>query len=121
MNALGVGFEGSVRGAEDAEDHGGGGGKLREPLGESGSAGPMAVFVPPAVFEKEDAVFDLPVIADGGQQLVGADRAGIEAGEEVARIGKAHGAVIRDHVAVDAERDLAAGKAERVAEIGDVL
>jgi len=40
----------------------------------------VAVLVPPAVFEKEVAVFDLPVIADVRQQLGGRDPRGIEAG-----------------------------------------
>jgi hypothetical protein len=61
------------------------------------------------------------VIADGCQQLVGRDRARIDAGQEVARVRETHGAVVGDHIAIDAERDLAAGKGERLAEIGDVV
>ena len=62
-----LGAEGQLGiGAEEPQDARGGGGELREPLGQTGSASPVTVLVPPAVFEKEDAVFDLPVMANRG-------------------------------------------------------
>jgi hypothetical protein len=65
---------------------------------------PVAIFVPPASLRNEDAVFNLPVIADVGQQLIGANFACIEAGQEVARVVQTHGAVVGTDVAIDAER-----------------
>ncbi len=107
--------------AKDAQDHGGGGGEVSEPLGETWAARPMTILVPPAIFEKEDAVLDLPVIANGHQQLVGSDRGGINAGHEVARIALPHGAIVSDDIAVHAQADLAAGEAQRFANVLAVL
>ena len=117
INVVGVGAEGLGGAAEDSEDHGGGGGEVSQPLREAWTAGPVAVLIPPAVLQKEDAVLDLPVIADRREELLGGDRTGIDAGHEVARIGQPHCAIVGDDVAVHAQRDLAAGKAQRLADV----
>ena len=122
LDSVGMGAEGFVGiGAEDAEDDRGCGGQMREPLGETGAAGPVAIFVPPAVFQEEDAVLDLPVIANVGQQFLGAHFAGIDAGQEVARVMQTHGAVFSREVAIDAECDLAAGEVQLVANVLGVV
>ena len=56
----------------------------------------MSIFIPPAVFEEEVTVFDLPVIADVRQQLSGRDPRRIEAGQKVAT-------VVRDDIAIGGE------------------
>src|SRR6187401_1847542 len=112
MNVVGESAEGLGGGAKDAQDHGGGGREMGQPLGKTRAAGPVAVLVPPAVFEEEDAVLNLPVIADRSQELRSRDRARIDAGQKVARVGEPHGAISSDDIAVHAERDLTAGEAE---------
>ncbi len=60
----------------------------------------MTVFVPPAILQEEDAVFHLPVIAGGGQELVRANRAGIRARDKVPRVGKMHGATFGNYIVI---------------------
>jgi hypothetical protein len=81
----------------------------------------MPILVPPAVFEKEDAVLDLPVSTHGREQLLSANFARIAAGEKVSRVRKTDRAVVGNDITIDANRDLAARKAERVANIGRVV
>ena len=81
----------------------------------------MTILVPPPVFEKEEAVFDLPVLADEFQQLVRTDLARIEVAQEVARIVRAHGAIAGNHVAIHAQGDLAAGEVKRLADVIGVV
>ena len=95
--------------------------KMRQPLGDARPARPMSIFVPPPIFDEEQAVLDLPMPAHVGQKLRGADPVRVEAGEEVARVADAHGTIVGDHIAVDANGNLAAWKAELVANVSDVL
>ena len=52
--------------------HGGGGGEVSQPFGKTRAFGPVSILVPPAIFQKEDAVLDLP--ADDECHAVCADR-----------------------------------------------
>lgn len=63
---VGSGSDGEFRWAEGAEGDDGCGGELREPLGDAWAAGPMSVFVPPAILDEEQAVLDLPMGAHRG-------------------------------------------------------
>ena len=81
----------------------------------------MAIFVPPPIFDEEQAILDLPMPAHVGEKLRGADPIRVEAGEEVARVADAHGAIIGHHIAVDANGNRAARKAELVANVSDIL
>ena len=117
MNVVGEGAEWLGGSAKDAQDDGGRGGEVSQPFRETWAAGPVAILVPPAVFEKEDTVLDLPVIANCGQQLSGGDRAGIDAGKKIARVRQPHGAIVSDDITVHAERDLAAWEAEGFANV----
>lgn len=45
----------------------------------------MPIFVPPAVFDVVQAVFDLPMVAHMSEQLPRGRGVGIQAGQEVAR------------------------------------
>jgi len=81
----------------------------------------MPILIPPAIFDKEDAVFDLPMVACMRQQLIGADLIGANTRQKVACIGEEHGAVLGRDVAIDAQRDLAAGKAQLLADVPDVV
>lgn len=88
-----------------------------ETVGQTGPTCGMSIFIPPAVFEKEVAVFDLPMIADMRQQLCGRDPRGIEACQKVARVVRHHLAIDGELVAVDAQSDPAARKSQLVADI----
>lgn len=68
----------------------------------------VAIFVPPTVFEKKVAIFDLPMIADMGQQLGGRDPLRIEAGQKVATVVRHDLAIGSEQVAVNAQPDSAA-------------
>ncbi len=81
----------------------------------------MAIFVPPAVLDEEDAVFNLPMIANVCQQFVGADLAGINAGQEVASVVQAHCAIFRGDVVINAEGDLAAREFQLLADVVGVV
>lgn len=65
-DAVGAAAEGKIGWAEQAEDGQRGGGQVGEPVGDTGATRPMAIFVPRAVFDEEQAVLDLPVGAHGG-------------------------------------------------------
>lgn len=117
-NGVGLSAEGKLRiAAEEAQSAGGGSGEVGEPLGEAGPAGPVAVLIPPAVFEKEDAVLDLPMSAHGSQQVVGTNVVGTDAGQEVARIGQLHRAIVADDITIHAQRDLTAWKGQPLANV----
>lgn len=62
----------------------------------------MAILIPPAIFEKEQGVFDLPMAADYRQQLVGGDVAGVPTGDEIAGVVRDDRAIGVDQVAIDA-------------------
>ena len=70
---------------------------------------------------RKKTLFNLPVIADRSQELRSRDRARIDAGQKVARVGEPHGAISSDDIAVHAERDLTAGEAEGFANVLDVI
>jgi len=102
INVVGVSAEWFRGTAEDAQHDGGGGSEMGQPFREAGPARPVAIFVPPAIFHKEDAVLDLPVIAHRCQQLTRRNGPRVDAGYEVARIGEPHGAIVSDDIAVHA-------------------
>lgn len=81
----------------------------------------MTVLIPPAIFEEEQRVLDLPMATDCSQQLAGSDGARIETGNEVASIVRECGAVGGDQVTIDAQRDAAAGKAQRHADVVGIV
>ena len=84
---VGSSSEGEVGRAEGAEGDGGRAGELREPFGHARSTRPVTVFIPPAIFDEEQTVFDLPMGAHGCQEFARGDAVGIEAGEKIARVG----------------------------------
>ena len=88
---------------------------------QSWPAGGMSIFIPPAVFEKEVAVFDLPMIANIGQQLGGRDLRWIEAGNKIAAVVRDNVAIGSDHVTVDAQADATARKSQLLADIVRVI
>ena len=81
----------------------------------------MSIFVPPAVFEKEVAVFDLPMIADMRQQLCGRDPRRIEARQKVATVVRDDVAIGGQQIAVDAQPDPAARESQLFADIVRVI
>lgn len=116
-DVVGSGPEGLV-GWVTATQYGDGGAiEDRQAVGQARSTRGMTILIPPAVFEEEVAVFDLPMIADMGQQLVGRDLRRIEAGNKIAAIVRNNVAGGSDHVTVDAQSDPAAGKSQLVANV----
>jgi hypothetical protein len=53
--------------------------------------------------------------------LPSVDRAGVEAGDEVAGVVRNGGAIGGDQVTIDAQREAAAGEAERLADVVGVV
>jgi len=67
----------------------------------------VPVFVPPAVFEEEVAILDLPMIAYILEQSRCTDPLGSQAGDEVARVVQDGRAGVVQHVAIDPQRNAA--------------
>lgn len=121
VNAVSLGAEGTARIGAEAEHAESDARKVGQPLGEARPSRPVTVFVPPPIFDEEQAVLNLPMPAHVSQKLRGADPIRVEAGEEVACVAEPHGAIIGNHIAVDANGNSAAGKGERVTYMSDVL
>lgn len=51
--------------------------QLGQPLGNTGANRPMTIFIPPAVFDEEDAVLNLPMSSRSTKQLGCLHQAGI--------------------------------------------
>jgi len=98
-----------------------GGGELREPFGDAGTLGPVSIFVPPAIFGEEQAVFDLPMSADRPEQFGSRDLAWIETGQKIAGVGQPHLAVVGDHVPINTHSNLRPGKRQRFSNVVDVV
>lgn len=69
----------------------------------------MAIFVPPAVFDEMEAVFDLPMAANVRLELGRRDQVGIQAGHEVPAFARKKLALCRTHFAINAEGNPATG------------
>lgn len=67
------------------------------------------------------AVFDLPMIADMTQQLVGRDPRGIEACQKIATVMRYEVTVGGEHVAIDAQADPTVRKSQLLANIIGVV
>lgn len=118
---VGAGAQGQVVGVADAQHTSGPAIELSEDFAQAGAAEGMAVFIPPAILEEEQRVLDLPMAPDCGQQLAGGDRTRIEAGDEVAGVVRDEGAIGGDQVAIDAQRDATAGKAQPFLDIVGIV
>lgn len=81
----------------------------------------MAILVPPTVLHEEDAVLNLPMIANRCKKLVRANIARIDAGQKIARVGQQHFAGVVNDVAIDPQRHLAARERERFAHVLGVV
>ena len=84
---------------------------------QAGPLGPMAVFIPPAVFGEVQGILNLPVVADRFQQLDCGYAARITTGEKIARVVLGDGPIRGDDVAVHAQRKATTGKAQSVTNI----
>ena len=94
---------------------------MRQPFGDARTARPVTVFIPPAVFEVEQAVFDLPMRADRRQQFGGCDPIRIQTGEKVTCVRQPHRAIVSDHVPINTQRNLRPGKCQGIANVSGVL
>ena len=117
LDRLCRGTQGLVRGMDEAKHAHRRVRQRREAVGQARSFGGVAVFVPPAILEEVQAVFQLPMTADVGVQLGGTDRAGVAAGDEVPAVVEQHRPIGRADFAIGAENDLAAGNVQMLTEI----
>ena len=120
MDIVGLSAQGVFGIAQEAQDRQRDTRETCEPFGHARPARPVAILVPPPVLAEEVAL-DVPMAAHVPEKLRASDTFGSEAGEKIARVVQLHGAVSGDHIAVDAQGDLATGEAEGVAQIRDVL
>ncbi|MEQ9379490.1 MAG: hypothetical protein RJP95_01405 [Pirellulales bacterium] len=84
-------------------------------------SGVVAVFVPPAVFQEVQAVFDSPVLADVAQEVGSGDLSGIEAAHEVARVMQQDLAILSEQFTINAQRNAATGQVERFTDVLRVI
>lgn len=103
------------------EDRQGGVGHRGKALGQAGPLGVVAVFVPPAIFDEVEAVFDLPVSANVGMKLGRRDHVRIEAGHEIPALVEENLSLGRTHFAIGTEGDLAVGKVQTLADMLGVI
>jgi len=94
---------------------------LRQPIGDAGTRGPMAILVPPAILDEEEAVLDLPVRADRGQELSGADSFRIEAAQKIARVEKRDRSVLAGYVPINTQENAASGETQGMANVIGVV
>lgn len=88
---------------------------------EAGPPRVVAIFVPPAVLQEVEAVFQPPVVADVAQEIRGRDLLGIEARDEVTHVVRHHFACGRAELAIDAQRYTATGQIERLTNVVRVV
>lgn len=93
----------------------------REAGREAGPSGVVTIFVPPAVFEEVQPVFDPPMLTNMLQKISGSDLIGIQATHIIARIVQHDLAVVATDLAIDAQCDLAARQVERIADVVGVV
>ena len=91
--------------------------EYRQAISQPRTTSHVPVLIPPAIFEKEVAVLDLPMIADLFQQLCGRDLPGVEAGNKIATVVRDALAVGSDDIAIDAQSTPAARKVQFAANV----
>jgi hypothetical protein len=86
-------------------------------LGQARPLGIVTILVPPAVFGKVKAVFDLPVVANVGLQLARRDPIRGEAGGKIATFTRENCTTGQTHFAINPENDLAMSEVQTLADI----
>lgn len=81
----------------------------------------MAIFVPPAIFDVEDAVLNLPMMTNVSQQVFRANATRVFAGNKVPRLRKHDVALGIGDVAIDTQQDFTTGEAQLFANVLRVL
>ena len=81
----------------------------------------MTVFVPPAILDEVQAVFHLPMAANGGVKLGRRDRTRIEAGHEIPGVVKQKNTIGRTYFTIGTDGDLTVGNIQTLAEILGVV
>lgn len=89
--------------------------------GESGPAGVVAIFVPPAVFAEMQAVFDAPVVPHVGQEVRGRDLIRVLAGNEVSHVVRDELADGITNFAIDPDSYAAAGEIEDFTDVRRIV
>jgi len=88
---------------------------------ETGPASVVAVFVPPAILQEVEAVFQPPMVADVPQEVRRGDAGGIQARDEIPHVVREQLAVGGANLAINAQRYAAAGQVESFADVVGVL
>ena len=81
----------------------------------------MTVFVPPAILDEVQAVFHLPMAANGGVKLGRRDCARIEAGHKIPAFVKQKSTIGRTHFTIGADGDLTVGNVQTLTDILGVV
>lgn len=89
--------------------------------GEARSPGVVAIFVPPAILEKVQAVFDLPVAAAEPQQIRRSHLLGVETADVKSRIARDNLTLLRAEFSIDSQGDLAARQVQRLTYVVGIL
>lgn len=118
---VGSAADGEMCRSEQAEHGQRRGRQLGQPLGDAGADGAMAIFIPPPVFDEEDAVLDLPMSAGRREQLGGRHLAGIQTGQKVTGVGKQYPAVVGGYVPINTQDDPRPGIRQGIANVVRVV
>jgi len=81
----------------------------------------MTILVPPAILDEEEAVLDLPVRADRGQEILGTDSLRIEAAQKIASVGKRDRSVLAGYVPINTQENAASGETQGIANVIGVV
>jgi hypothetical protein len=81
----------------------------------------VTVFVPPAILDEMQAVFHLPMAANGGVKLSRRDRARIEAGHKIPAFVKQKSAIGRTYFTIGADGDSTVGNIQTLTDILGVV
>ena len=116
------GFDEGITGwLEDSQDGEGEICECREDLAEAGAAEIMTVFIPPAVFDEVERVFDLPVVTDDFLKVGRRDVRRVETRDEVARVVRKKRTIRTDHLAIDTHNDLTIRDVQLLAKVLGVV
>jgi hypothetical protein len=81
----------------------------------------VAIFIPPAILDEVQTVFNLPMAANVGVKLGRRDRARIEAAYEITAFVKQKSTIGRSHFTIGADGDLTVGNVQTLTEILGVV
>ena len=117
MDELGGGAERPVGGMNEPQQAQGGIGERCKRLTEPGPLGVVPVFVPPAILDKVQAVFDLPVAANGGGEFGRGDPFRCPTGHIVMGFVKRKSAIGGAYLVIEPDGDLTTREIQTLADV----